>query len=237
MTDAGRALPDTDWHVRQLYEFAEGLGATVIAARYSRYVVDLNRASTDESLYDGQVATGLCPQKTFDGDAIYRDGEGVTAEEQQARVTDYWQPYHDRIAELLAGARERFGYALLWDAHSIPSEVPRLFDGRLPALNIGTNDGRSCAGSITRAVTGIASGSGYSTVVDGRFRGGHITRHFGAPQDNVHAIQLELSQRNYMDEIELGYDAERAARLAVTIEAMLRAFLSAASDHYDQDEA
>ena len=224
MTDAGRALPDTDWHVRELYSFAEELGASVIAANYSRYVVDLNRPPSDESLYENQLATGLCPGRTFAGQNIYLDGESVSSEEQEARLHSYWRPYHDKISATLKQIRERFGYALLWDAHSIPSEVPLLFDGVLPDLNIGTNGGLSCATDITAAVSAVAEKSPYSSVTNGRFRGGHITRSHGAPGDNVHAMQLELTQQNYMNEKNLSYDADPAVRLVDTIKSMLRAF-------------
>jgi len=228
MTDAGRVLPDTDWHVRELYTFAEELGANVIAANYSRYVVDLNRPASGEALYKNQLATGVCPQKTFAGQDIYLEGESVDAEGQGARIPSHWQPYHDKIGEVLRQIRDRCGYALLWDAHSIAGEVPLLFDGVLPGLNLGTNDGLSCAAPITAAVTAVAESSPYSTAVNGRFRGGYITRNYGAPADGVHAIQLELAQRSYMDEKKLSYDAGRAARLADTIKSMLQAYQSAA---------
>ena len=230
MTEAGRALPDTDWHVRELYSFVGELGASVIAADYSRYVVDLNRPSTDESLYEKQVATGLCPRKTFAGEDLYRDGQAVDEHEQRARIVAYWQPYHDAIAEHLRRLRKKFGYALLWDAHSIPARVPLLFEGVLPDLNIGTNGGLSCAAQITAAVAAVAGASTYSSVVNARFRGGNITRSFGAPEDGIHAMQLELTQRNYMDENSLDYDEDRAARLADTIRPMLQAYASAAND-------
>ena len=229
MTDAGRELPDTDWHVRELYSFAGELGASVIAARFSRYVVDLNRPPSDESLYENQLTTGLCPRKTFAGQDIYLDGESVSTEEQEARIHSYWRPYHDTISETLKRIRDQFGYALLWDAHSIASEVPLLFDGILPDLNIGTNCDRSCTAEITAAVSAAAEASPYSSVTNGRFRGGHITRNYGAPEDGVHAIQLELTQRNYMDEKNLSYDAGRAVRLVATIKRMLQAFASAAN--------
>ncbi len=226
MTVVGRALPDTDWHVRELYSFAGELGASEIAANYSRYVVDLNRPSTDDSLYEGQIATGLCPQKTFAGEDIYLEGQAVDEQEQKTRIGEYWQPYHDKIAATLERIRDRFGYALLWDAHSIPAKVPLLFQGVLPDLNIGTNGGLSCAAGIKAAVTAVAADSPYTSVADGRFRGGHITRAHGAPADNVHAMQLELTQRNYMDEKNLEYDADRAARLVDTIRSMLQSFMS-----------
>ncbi len=226
MTVVGRALPDTDWHVRELYSFAGELGASEIAANYSRYVVDLNRPSTDDSLYEGQIATGLCPQKTFAGEDIYLEGQAVDEQEQKTRIGEYWQPYHDKIAATLERIRDRFGYALLWDAHSIPAKVPLLFQGVLPDLNIGTNGGLSCAAGIKAAVTAVAADSPYTSVADGRFRGGHITRAHGAPADNVHAMQLELTQRNYMDEENLEYAADRAARLVDTIRSMLQSFMS-----------
>jgi len=141
MTAAGRAIPDTDWHVAKLYEFAQGLGAAVIKAEYSRYVVDLNRPADNASLYEGQVATGLCPQQTFDGQDIYTDATRIDVE---SRVDKFWKPYHEKIAETLSAFRQSHGFALLWDAHSIASRVPRLFDGELPVLNLGTWDGHSC---------------------------------------------------------------------------------------------
>ena len=225
MTDAGRALPDTDWHVRELYTFASDVGASVIAANYSRYVVDLNRPSSDEALYENQLATGVCPRQTFGGQDIYLDGESIDTED---RIRAYWQPYHDKIAVTLAEIRERSGYGLLWDAHSIASEVPSLFDGVLPDLNIGTNGDQSCAADITAAVSAVANASTYSCVANGRFRGGFITRSHGAPANGIHAIQLELTQHNYMDEKNLGYDAGRATRLVDTIRNLLQAFQDAA---------
>lgn len=221
LTDAGRDLPDTDWHVRKLYEFASDMGASVIAARYSRYVVDLNRPADDSALYEGKLSTGLCPARTFDGRDLYQDGAVVSAREQSARIHDYWRPYHDRLAQALDEARRRHGYAVLWDAHSIAGEVPSLFDGRLPDLNIGTNGGRSCEAGRAAAIVAAAAASGYSFVLDGRFRGGYITRHYGAPADGVRAIQLELAQRTYMDEDSRAYDVDAAARLQSVIRRML----------------
>jgi N-formylglutamate amidohydrolase len=229
MTPEAVALPDTDWHVAELYDFARALGASMLVANYSRYVVDLNRPASDEALYEGQVATGLCPTQTFAGDNIYAisppdDGE------MRSRVVTYWQPYHDKVARTLDVLREKFGYALLWDAHSIASEVPRLFDGELPALNVGTNDGASCATAIARAVADVAASSEYSSVLDGRFRGGYITRHYGDPAHNVHAVQLEIAQRVYMDESTTVFDAGKADRLRATLRTMLEAFLDQTRD-------
>jgi N-formylglutamate amidohydrolase len=229
MTDAGLALPDTDWHVTELYDFARDLGASMQVANYSRYVVDLNRSAADEVLYPGQLVTGLCPEETFSGEAIYKS-EGVDEMEKAQRVSTYWQPYHEQIAATLAAMREEHGYALLWDAHSIPSSVPRLFDGELTELNIGSNDGASCPGDITAAVAAVASDSPYSSVVNARFKGGYITRHYGDPANRICAMQLEIAQRSYMNEATRAFDAQKASRLRGTLRGMLDAFLSTAAN-------
>lgn len=228
MTKAGRALPDTDWHVRRLYDFVAELGASVIAANYSRYVVDLNRPADDAALYPGQLSTGLCPTITFAGEPIYADDVPPGADERRERIDAYWRPYHEKLRAELDGLVARFGYALLWDAHSIRTEVPALFDGSLPDLNIGTNGGRSCAGNIEAAVGNAAAATAFTSVINGRFQGGFITRHFGDPAAGIHAIQLELAQRNYMDEDGLEYNAPAADRLRQAIREMLQAFTETA---------
>jgi len=230
MTDEGKSIPDTDWFVRDLYAFAIELGAGVIAANYSRYVVDLNRPADDAALYEGQVSTGLCPVRTFAGKAIYIDGETIGESEQNERVGNYWRPYHDKIAKELATLREEHGVALLWDAHSIASEVPALFPGVLTDLNIGTDSGSSCGSECESAVMGVADASDYTAILNGRFTGGYITRHYGEPENHTHAIQLELSQRCYMDEEKLSYDAESAVRVAGTLRKLLSAYIQAAGE-------
>lgn len=232
MTAAGLALPDTDWHVARLYEFVEDLGASLIVASYSRYVVDLNRSSGDEALYENRVSTGLCPVTTFAGAQIYLADAEVTAAEQALRVEGYWRPYHSRLRESLNQIKAEFGYALLWDAHSIRGVVPLLFDGELPDLNTGTNGGASCPASIASAVADAAERSSYSSILNGRFRGGHITREYGTPAQNICAIQLELAQRCYMDEMNLQYDAGRAELLAGTIAEMMSAYLARAKEEF-----
>ena len=227
MTDAGRAIPDTDWDVARLYEFAAVMGANMLVANYSRYVVDLNRPADDASLYAGQVATGLCPLKTFTGDAIYRSGD-IDAVEKADRIELYWRPYHDHIRDMLATLRDEHGFALLWDAHSIPSAVPRLFDGELPELNLGSNETRSCSGSIEAAVAAVATASSHSAVTNGRFKGGYITRHYGDPENNIHALQLEIAQRAYMTEETQSFDAAKAGALRGTLRKMLAKFMDAA---------
>lgn len=226
MSEVGRGIPDTDWHVRELYEFARQDGASMIAANYSRYVVDLNRPADDVAMYDDQLATGLCPLQTFAGEDIYREVPDI---DRGLRVARFWQPYHDCIRDTLQRLRERHGYALLWDAHSIASVVPRLFDKRLPVLNVGTWDGRSCAPRLADAVMAVARRSPYEAVIDQRFKGGHITRYYGAPSQKIHAIQLELAQRAYMDERTLEFDRTAAGKLRDTLKRMLDAYRDAAT--------
>lgn len=225
MTPAGKDLPDTDWHVAELYDFAKDMGASLVVANYSRYVVDLNRPPDDTALYAGQVATGICPSQSFAGDDLYINGAGIDQEERQERVHTFWRPYHSYIRAKLDAIRTEYGYALLWDAHSIPSQVPRLFDGALPVLNIGTNGGASCAPEIAAAVSAVATSSACESVTNGRFKGGYITRYYGAPDEGVHAIQLEIAQRAYMDEASREFDDAKATGLRETLSTMLDAFL------------
>ncbi|MEX0923119.1 MAG: N-formylglutamate deformylase [Rhodovibrionaceae bacterium] len=200
-TPEAAILPDTDWHVDRLYDFLEGLGATVITARYSRYVIDLNRAPDNRALYKGANNTELCPTTTFAEQAIYRAGEAPGAAEVESRRESFWQPYHARLAETLAEMTAAHGRVLLWDAHSIRSRVPRFFEGRLPDLNLGTAGGESADPGLEAALLAEAEGiRGYSHVLNGRFKGGYITRAYGNPAEGVHAVQLELSEATYMDE-------------------------------------
>ncbi len=228
MSPVGLDIPDTDWHVAELYRFAADVGASMLVANYSRFVVDLNRPDSDEALYAGQVATGLCPAQTFDGDNIYLDGSAVDEQEKSQRIATYWRPYHEQLARTLDALRREHGYVLLWDAHSIPGVVPRLFDGRLPDLNLGTYDNRSCDAAIAGDIFSVASASPYSSVLNGRFKGGYITRQYGNPSDMVHAVQLEIAQHSYMDEATRDFDEARASMLRATIRGMLEAFMRAA---------
>jgi N-formylglutamate deformylase len=223
MTEAARALPDTDWHVDTLYDFLGDLGASVLAATQSRYVIDLNRPPDDAPLYPGASNTGLCPTTTFAGEPIYLQGAAPDAAETESRRAQIWRPYHDRLEAELAAIEARHGVALLWEAHSIRSRVPRLFEGRLPELNLGTAGGASAAPELRARLSAVAAAAqGYSHAVDGRFTGGYNTRAFGAPQARVHAVQLELSQITYMDE-----DPPYAFRedLAAGIRPVLQRFL------------
>jgi N-formylglutamate deformylase len=229
MTDAGLAIPDTDWHVAQLYSFVEDIGASTVVANYSRYVVDLNRPADDAPLYEGQIATGLCPVTTFAGDAIYRSG-GLDEVESAQRVERFWRPYHQHIRDTLDRLRAIHGFALLWDAHSIPSVVPRLFEGELPELNLGSNNSRSCHQAIEQSVTAVATSSIHSAVVNGRFKGGYITRQYGEPDKGIHAMQLEIAQRAYMSEASATFDENKAGTLRVTLRKMLDEFLEATQE-------
>ena len=225
MTERGRAVEDTDWHVDRLYDFARAAGAAWLRPRLSRYVVDLNRPPGDEALYPGQPSTGLCPALSFDGTALYVAAPPDAAEVARRRE-HYWAPYHAALAELLAEARSGFGFAVLLDGHSIRSHVPRLFPGRLPDINVGTNDGRACSGALASAVVKrLAAQARFTHVLDGRFKGGYITRGYGAPATGVHALQIELAQAAYMDEAGTSFDAAHAAPLVEVLRGVVAALL------------
>ncbi|MEX0731233.1 MAG: N-formylglutamate deformylase [Aquisalimonadaceae bacterium] len=196
----GRVLHDTDWWIYRLYNFADALDATVVRTTVSRYVIDVNRDPQDAPLYPGQATTGLCPTVTFDGAPLYTAGQEPDEDEIAQRRRQWFAPYHQALSEQIERVKAQHGYALLYDCHSIRSTVPRLFEGELPALNIGTNNSQSCAPEIEQAVAGIASKSPFSHVVNGRFRGGWITRHYGRPEQGVHVVQMELAQHTYMQE-------------------------------------
>ncbi|TXK65968.1 N-formylglutamate deformylase [Alkalisalibacterium limincola] len=226
LTEAARGVPDTDWHVSTLYAFARELGASLLVPRYSRYVVDLNRSPEDTSLYPGQNTTGLCPTRRFDGGAVYREGEEPGAEEVADRIERYWQPYHDVLAAELARLRRAHGRVVLWEGHSIRGEVPWLFEGRLPDLNLGTATGHSCSAALQGRLEAVLAGQdAFDWVANGRFKGGYITRHYGRPGEGVEAVQLETSQRTYMDEDRFEYLPEKAARLQPVLERLLQACL------------
>ena len=206
-------VEDTDWHVEHLYAFARDAGASWLQPSLSRYVVDLNRPPGDEALYPGQASTGLCPAMTFDGAPLY-DGTPPDAAEIARRRERYWQPYHAQLQDLITRTRKRHGFCVLLDAHSIRSEVPRLFAGRLPDINVGTNDGRSCDPRLAAGVMQqLDAQTRFTHVLNGRFKGGYITRAYGRPDQGVHALQFELAQSAYMDEASAGWDAERALPL------------------------
>jgi N-formylglutamate deformylase len=226
LTPSARRVPDTDWHVSRLYAFARELGASVIVPRYSRYVVDLNRPPDDTSLYPGQNTTGLCPIMQFSGAPAYLEGQEPAHDEVLARVERFWRPYHGALAGEIARIKAVHGRAVLWEGHSIRSVVPWLFDGRLPDFNLGTANGASCSADLQRKLVAVLDAQrAYSFVVNGRFKGGYITRNFGKPGAGLDAIQLELAQLNYMDEDSFAYDEEKAAQLQKVIRTLLEACL------------
>ena len=226
MTAAARRVPDTDWHIGRLYGFAHALGASMLLPRHSRYVVDLNRGDDDVALYPGQNGTGLVPMQRFSGDPVYLPGCEPDAAEVRARIDRYWRPYHAALAAELRRLQAEHGRVLLWEAHSIRGELPFLFEGRLPDLNLGTAGGTSCRPQTQARIEAVlAAQHDYAFVANGRFKGGHITRHYGRPGQAVEAVQLEISQRCYMDEDSFEWDADKAARLQPLLERLLRAAL------------
>ncbi|KRG67891.1 N-formylglutamate deformylase [Pseudoxanthomonas dokdonensis] len=222
LTDSARKVPDTDWHVSRLYAFARDMGASIIVPRHSRYVVDLNRPPDDVSLYPGQNTTGLCPIVQFSGQPVYRPGAEPEPREVEQRVRDYWQPYHQALAAELERLRAAHGRAVLWEGHSIRSVVPFLFEGRLPDINLGTAAGHSCSPRLQASLQQVLDAQQrYSHVLNGRFKGGYITRHYGQPAQGVQAVQLELAQCNYMDEDSFEYQPEKAQALQQLIRQLL----------------
>lgn len=219
-----RRSPDTDWHVSRLYgSLAQTLGASVIRPRASRYVVDLNRPADGHALYPGQRETGLVSTIGFDGEPLYVEGGEPDAAEMQQRVNDFWRPYHQALTQEIARLHATYGRVVIWEGHSIRSHVPMLFEGRLPDLNLGTADGASCSPALqARLAARLEAQSGYSYAINGRFKGGYITRHYAQPAQGVQAVQLELAQLNYMDEDSFAYDEAKASRLQETILALLR---------------
>ena len=225
LTPAARAVSDTDWHVEQLYAFARANGAGWVQARWSRYMIDLNRPPDDASLYPGQTTSALCPLETFGGEALYT-GSGPDSEEVAHRRERYWRPYHVELARLIAITKARFGHVVLLDAHSIASYMPRLFPGRLPDINVGTNDGRSCAPELTSDLLDcLRHQQRFSHVLNGRFKGGYITRHYGAPEAGVHAVQFEIGQEAYLEDPPEIFRPARAADLMVLLTQLVEALV------------
>ena len=225
----GRLVEDTDWHMRQLYAFAERFSPTIVEAQLSRFVIDLNRDPSGVSLYPGQATTELVPTTTFDGAPIW---ETPPDETEIARRRDaYFRPYHEALSAEIARVKAAHGYCLLWDCHSIKSMIPRLFPGTLPTLNLGTNSGASCAPEIEAAAVKAMAGQPQTQIVNGRFKGGWITRHYGQPANHVHAIQMEKALSAYLAEEQAPwrFDAPKAAELQSALSAIIAAALDAAA--------
>lgn len=228
MTEQARDVPDTDWHMDRLYDFAPSLGAGVLKPRYSRYVIDLNRPPDGTVLYPGASNTELCPLSCFDETPVYLDNQEPGPEEISQRVDTYWRPYHATLEEELARLRSVHGIAVLFEAHSIRSEVPRFFSGKLPDLNLGTAAGQSCNRQLEKLLRGVLeSAKGYSFAVNGRFKGGYNTRHYGNPSKNIHAVQLEQAQISYMEETyPFNYDESRAKKIKPVLAQLLETMLA-----------
>jgi formiminoglutamase len=231
---AWRARKDADWRIPELYDFARALGATFVRTKLSRSLIDVNRDPSGASLYPGQATTELCPTTTFDGEPLYRPGQAPDAAEIAERRRRYFNPYHAALVGEIARLRQRFGRVALFDAHSIRSRAPRLFDGELPLFNLGANSGRSCDPALREAVGAVLAASGETWVVDGRFKGGWITRSHGRPERGVDALQLELACRAYMQEPETfdeaswptPLDPARAAKTRATLRKVLETMLA-----------
>ncbi|MES2288844.1 MAG: N-formylglutamate deformylase [Pseudomonadota bacterium] len=234
------ARKDADWWIHELYDFALAMGATTVRTQVSRSVIDVNRDPSGASLYPGQATTALCPTETFDDEPLYVEGSEPDDEEIARRRAFYFDPYHEALSGELERLRAMHGRVVLYDAHSIRSVVPRLFDGILPQFNIGSFDGASCAQLLTDAIAEIAAASPYDHVVNGRFKGGWTTRHYGRPANGIHAIQMELACRGYLHEPEepfteanwpAPYDAGHAAPLRAALTDMLQACITFARGH------
>lgn len=226
MQPGARSAPDTDWHVSRLYSFAMAIGATIIQPKYSRYVIDLNRPPDDVSLYPGQNTTGLCPMRQFSGEPVYLDGHWPSEHEIKSRIEQYWRPYHQALTAQIQRLHEEHGRVLLWEGHSIKSQVPFLFDGVLPDFNLGTVAGVSCKPSTQNSIQRLLSEqTRFTSVSNGRFKGGYITRNYHDLANNVETVQLELSQATYMDEESRQYDQAKAEHVQATIHQLFNAVI------------
>jgi formiminoglutamase len=232
------ARKDADWRIEELYDFAQPLGATVVRTELSRSIIDVNRDPTGASLYPGLATTELCPTTTFDGEPLYRADRAPDAAEIDERRRLFFEPYHVALSDEIARLRETFKRVALFDAHSIRSRIPRLFEGELPLFNLGTNSGSSCDPGLREAVRAVLVASSESMAVDGRFKGGFITRAYGHPERGVEALQLELACRAYMSEPErptsenwpTPIDEARARVTRATLKRVLEAILSWIAD-------
>jgi formiminoglutamase len=229
LNETGRAVPDTDWRMRQLYAFTECFQPTIVEAHLSRYVIDLNRDPSGVSLYPGQATTDLVPTTTFDGAPIWTTPP--TEAEIARRRAAYFQPYHDALEAEIARVKAAHGWCLLWDCHSIKSAIPRLFPGTLPTLNLGTNNGASCAPAVEAAAVTAMARQPLTQVANGRFKGGWITRHYGRPDAHVHAIQMEIALSAYLTEEAppWSFDDAKAASLQGALASIIAAALDAAA--------
>lgn len=224
--DRALLVEDTDWYLERLWAFVADRGASLLLPRCSRYVIDLNRPREDTPMYPGKNNTGLCPLTFFTGEPLYRPGREPDPEERARRVHRYWEPYHQALDDELSRLKAQHGHAVLFDAHSIRSELPWLFEGTLPHLNLGTVDGQSCAPSLRASLLAVCAGEpAFDFVADERFKGGYITRRHGRPDDQIHAVQLEMCWRTYMDESPVAWNPARAQRVTPLLERLVDTLL------------
>jgi len=225
MRKSALTVPDTDWYIDKLYDFAQSLGVYILKPTYSRYVIDLNRNKTDENLYPGANSTELCPSSAFDLTPLYLENNRLSQNEIKRRITHYWQPYHHALKTTLTDIQQQFGKVVLLEAHSILSHVPRFFEGQLPDFNFGNANGSSCGDDLMKMLEKLDL-SPYSQVTNGRFKGGFITREYGDPQNHIHALQLELSQRTYMVEPSNEYHEIEAAKVKVKLKMLVKGLIA-----------
>lgn len=224
---------DTDWYINNLYDFAPSLGAIFICSNYSRFVADLNRQPMDEKLYDdGRPETGVVSRHSFSGIPLYIVGQESTPEEIKNRLNQWYHPYYAEIKSQLEKVRKKFGYAIFFDCHSIKRNVSTISDKPFPDLILGTQDGKTCHGDIAKAAIDTLQNSPYQLSVNAPFKGGFLTRNFGCPELDIHAIQLEMSQDLYMNEETTSYDREKAEKLRATLKLMIEKILQTAKELY-----
>jgi len=230
MTELAKTVPDTDWYKDKLYDFAVEMGAYIIMPKCSRYVIDLNRDPHGVDLYPGANSTELCPTTAFDLSALYLPNKEPDEAEINRRISLYWQPYHQALSDTLDEIKSTFGKAVLLEAHSILSKVPRFFEGQLPDFNFGTANGESCSATLIEQLEKLDY-QPYSMISNGRFKGGYITRAFGQPDKGIHAVQLELSQRTYMDEPSNRYNSDLAGQVKPKLESMVKCMIQFAESN------
>ncbi|MEQ8926016.1 MAG: N-formylglutamate amidohydrolase [Fulvivirga sp.] len=223
------APDDTDWFIHQLYDFAPEMGITMITAKYSRWVIDLNRNPDSQPLYnDGRIITELCPTKSFAGDEIYQKGKQPDEREVKSRLENYYWPYYHKIQELIDSLKEEFGYIIFWDAHSIRKYVPLIRKEEFPSLILGDNESATASKNLSEMTLKTLENRGHQVNYNDPFKGGHLTRYFGKPSDNQHALQLEMTKVNYMDDSEREYHKPRASKMRESLHKVFEELINTA---------
>ncbi|MCH2204910.1 MAG: N-formylglutamate deformylase [Lentisphaerales bacterium] len=224
-TANGLAVEDTDWYMDELYGFGRELGCAMLESLISRYVIDLNRSPQNENLYPGQTSSMLCPATSFTGESLYIN-KPPNSEEIKQRLSRYYQPYHDQLNSWIQETLTRYKIAVLYEAHSVKSQLPRLFEGQLPELNLGTNCGQSCKAELKKIVWAHLQKSSYTSVQNERFNGGYITRHYGQPENGIHTLQMEISQRCYMNESSLEINQANFQKLQIFLKNLITSIIN-----------